>query len=671
MRKTFRISMVVALMLLAAGAIPTSLGCAKKASLAGPRLAKKVKKSLSKPMVAFATDSEFDEFAEEQAEEAERMIEAYGGMADGAVMEEASGPMSAPAAASESKSAAPGEAGEGESITNVQEAGVDEGDIVKVYKGYLVVLRRGRLFTVSYKDAGRDTLRPISSVDAYAPGFTGGTWYDEMLIHKDRIVVIGYSYQVGATEIGQFRIDDAGRIKHLSTHFMDSNDYYSSRNYASRLVGSKLIFYMPFYIYWGGYGSYGGGPRDVQLPRMRRWVKGNETTEGVPILGKTDIFKPVQATASPTLHMVTQCDLDTEDFDCTSKAVLGPYSRSFYVSPNAIYVWVTPESWYGYMPVAAQEQEDRKDEEKPASYVYMILIEDMSARVLKAHGAPIDQFSFREEPAGFLDVVVREDGYGDAMWNPEFTGGKMALIRTPLESFSDEPEMIPASDLTVIPSPSGYELQNRFVGDYLLYGTGSSWYHDPGMERNLYVKNVRTDDDVQKIPLGHTVDRIEVMGDGAVVIGGDGQDMKFSSVELTTAAEIMDTYTMHDAVQGETRSHGFFYKPTSEDEGILGLPIRRQGDPSMQLVSESAEVLFLDVDGTKQFSELGSLASKVTGTPDDSCVASCVDWYGNSRPIFLAGRIFALLGYELVEGVIEKNEIRETGRLDFFVRPGD
>ena len=35
-----------------------------------------------------------------------------------------------------------------ESVTNVQHAGVDEGGIVKLHGNYLVVLRRGRLFTI-------------------------------------------------------------------------------------------------------------------------------------------------------------------------------------------------------------------------------------------------------------------------------------------------------------------------------------------------------------------------------------------------------------------------------------------------------------------------------------------------------------------------------------------
>ncbi len=36
-----------------------------------------------------------------------------------------------------------------ESVTNTQHAGVDEGGIVKVHGDHLVVLRRGRLFTVA------------------------------------------------------------------------------------------------------------------------------------------------------------------------------------------------------------------------------------------------------------------------------------------------------------------------------------------------------------------------------------------------------------------------------------------------------------------------------------------------------------------------------------------
>src|SRR5215813_8420253 len=55
---------------------------------------------------------------------------------------------------------------ESESVTNVQHAGVDEGGIVKIHGDHLVILRRGRLFTVSIADRN---LEPVSAVDAFSP----------------------------------------------------------------------------------------------------------------------------------------------------------------------------------------------------------------------------------------------------------------------------------------------------------------------------------------------------------------------------------------------------------------------------------------------------------------------------------------------------------------------
>ena len=65
---------------------------------------------------------------------------------------------------------------------------------------------------------------------------------------------------------------------------------------------------------------------------------------------------------------------------------------------------------------------------------------------------------------------------------------------------------------------------------------------------------------------------------------------------------------------------------------------------------ESADVLYLR-QRALALTAIGQLRSAPAASRrDDHCRASCVDWYGNARPIFLGERVFALLGYELVEG---------------------
>src|SRR5688572_3582183 len=150
-----------------------------------------------------------------------------------------------------------------DSITNVQTTGVDEGDIVKKHGDHLIVLRRGRLFTIRI---GGDALRPISAVDAHAPDADpSGTWYDEMLVNDGTVVVIGYSYPRGGTEIGLFDLDASGGLRYRATYQLRSNDYYSARNYASRLIGNRLIFYTPLQLNPWRLDS------SAFLPALRHW----------------------------------------------------------------------------------------------------------------------------------------------------------------------------------------------------------------------------------------------------------------------------------------------------------------------------------------------------------------------------------------------------------------
>jgi hypothetical protein len=168
------------------------------------------------------------------------------------------------------------------------------------------------------------------------------------------------------------------------------------------------------------------------------------------------------------------------------------------------------------------------------------------------------------------------------------------------------------------------------------------------------------------ILLPHAVDRIEALGADAVAIGNGGQDLYFSTIVLDSIPWAGGRIIRAGASQGETRTHGFFYKPQADGTGILGLPVRSAAAPGWtQLFDTGASVLFLRV-ADHGFASLGELIAR-DGGADDSCVASCVDWYGNARPIFYQGRIFALMGYEIVEGeLVSPQSLEEARRIHFF-----
>ena len=552
-------------------------------------------------------------------------------------------PSPAPAAAAPEAAA---DSKEAESVTNVQHAGVDEGGIVKLHGDYLVVLRRGRLFTVKVGDA---SLAPVSTVDAFGPDVDPrGAWYDEMLLSGNTIVVIGFSYQRGGTEIAVFDLGGDGRIAYRSTHHLRSNDYYSSRNYASRLIGKKLVFYTPLHMSLTDSDLYGS------FPAIRRWRSGVTAADFKRIVEPTRVYRPLVSSPSLTLHTVTSCDLSAPDLECSSTAVMGPNGRVFYVSPSAVYVWMTEGNRRGGASV-------------PRSIVYRMPLDGAAPTAIRAVGSPVDQFSFLEGD-GHLNVVVRADAAGDGMWRAEVTRGDVALLRVPTAAFSIEAREAERSSYAGLPRPSGYTFQNRFVGAHLLYGTGSGWGRPQEGSGMLYAYRYAGGSETVSLDLGHGVDRIEALGRDALVVGTDGRDLHFSPIALSDRPSVVPRYTRQGASQGELRSHGFFYKPDSPNGGLVGLPVRSAGRPgSAHLREGSASILFLRNDALR-LTELGDLASRSEGVIADNCRASCVDWYGNARPLFFQGRVLALLGYEIVEGELAGGRIREKRRVSFAPR---
>jgi hypothetical protein len=545
-------------------------------------------------------------------------------------------------------------------ITNTQEEDVDEGGIVKAIGDKLVVLRRGRLFTI---DTRGGNLRAIDHIDASPPGVNGSSdWYDEMLVKGDRIVVVGYSYGRGGTEVNRFRMSPDGRLRFEDAYHLRSNDYYSSRNYASRLIGNRLVYYTPLYL------NNGGDDPWSAFPAVRRW-SGDDDAAFKPIARPRRTYivpamRDAPEASIDTIHSVIDCDLTAAALKCDATAVIGPASRVFYVSSSAVYLWVS-DAWH----LGSRRRGGVR------SFVYRLPLDPAEApSAVAARGAPADQFSFREDRSnGLLDVLIRSDGGGDAMWNPEVSEGDVALLSIPFGTFGRGNREVPLSRYRDLPDvgENGWNFQNRFVGNHILYSGGT---YDDDRPARLVAAGLRGGP-VAVLHLPHAVSRIDQLGRDGVAIGPDRKSaLNFSAIDLTRGlASVQDRFVMPAASEGESRSQAFFYRPDSPDgaSGMLGLPISKAVDQRhSRLFGRAASILFLRRD-QRRMSMAGELGPRVEGAIDDGCRASCVDWYGNARPVFWdRERVFALLGYELVEGRMTGNaRIGEVARVNFAPQP--
>ena len=153
-------------------------------------------------------------------------------------------------------------------------------------------------------------------------------------------------------------------------------------------------------------------------------------------------------------------------------------------------------------------------------------------------------------------------------------------------------------------------------------------------------------------------------------------------VGLRGAPRIASTVVLPGRFESEGRSHAFNARIDPDGSSLMGLPTvpRIEESDREYWRTRASDLSFLTADRNGRLRAAGELLrrfdyvddeydeatgmSDEDGVPGYQCEVSCTDWYGNSRPIFTGGRIFALMGTDLVEGALVEGRISERARLD-------
>jgi len=575
-------------------------------------------------------------------------------------------------------------------ITNNQKAGVDEGGIVKQIGNHLVVLQDGRLFVTDLMPGGEPGLKLTDRANVYRSD-QEDTWYDEMLVAGRTILVTGYSYGENASEFTVLKLGADGKVTREATFYISSDDYYSGSNYASRMIDGKLVIHTP--IFTSGRGWWDA----FDPPEIREWRKEGpegerEHLRGRPLFRAEDIWMPVQRLLEPVIHTVTVCDIsgatDSSAPLCESTAIVGTEFHEFLVTKDAFWLWMNPgwaemssESDGRYQACPERSGHAPVREIATSALVKLPISGDMPS-VLSVRGMPQNQFSMDMDAGTFRAVVDWQSAACPVGWS---TPATLTFFDAPMSAFTNTFTDAPGGRYVPLPSPGASSYEARFTEKHLVYGAREGWgTWAPGQgeavrdDARAIIVPVDNPSWPVTVSVPHDVIRAERAGPYMALTGyRDYKGLSVSLIDLRLEEPaVASTFVMENRYESENRSHSFNSRIGADGKGLIALPTVSRSEESERWWwwSSSSDLSYLETDAAGKLSKAGELIAtrrdpELESATGYECEVSCVDWYGNARPIFTGGRVIALVNSELIEGVHENGAVREIRRIDLTAKP--
>lgn len=536
-------------------------------------------------------------------------------------------------------------------ITNNQESGVDEGDIVKKSGDRLVVLRDGTLYSMFIRREGRDTLELADQLKLAVDEGGEDVWYDEILVHGDRVILLGFNFghRESVAELLLFRIDDAGRLHRDGRFWLRTEDYFSEDNYGARLQGDNLLISLSLPLELQGEMRWPKwSRRDVPAPRWRALVEAG------------DLHYPVFPSSDPHVHVLLQCpvaQLAGETLDCRATGFVADGDAVIYAMPEHVFLalgaWDAlayrqpgfhPNAWQSDMPDAQRNGWRR------TAVVRIPFASGQPLGVATVAGRVDEPFQFSGTADGGLHLLTGLD---------QDEHGQFGLHRIDATDFSLTPVSVIAPRALV--PKSGYRPPVRFSGHNVWVGQGRSAGEENAPFSELWVQPL-DGRPAQQVRVPHSVEMLQPAFGRMLAVGMQpDEDLAMSWLEDAPQARLRSSQVFEGRLLAEGRSHALNFTQLPGGTRLIALPVwTRQPDHGDYGYWERAsDMLHVEVDGDRVL-DAGLVDMQNPGS--EEC-EYCDDWYGNARAFFVGPRIFALSSNLMKESVWDGQVVRERRRL--------
>lgn len=512
--------------------------------------------------------------------------------------------------------------GAGESVTNVQEAGVDEGGIVKRSGDYLVVLRDKVLYTVRLRRDGVDTLELADALPVAMEEDGSRVWYDEILVSGSNVILLGFNYgaRTRVSEIVVFSIDDAGTLQRRSRVWVETQDYFDPENYGARLVGNQLLITAKTPFTWH------------DLPNELRWSRRDVARpEWHSLIDLAEVHVPAFALRRPALHAMALCpveDLVHGILDCQRFGVIGDRASELYVSPSA-----------AYLTLAHPEFDKRAT--GPLSSVFRVPLTDMQQPGYAVVGGRVQSpLQFSERGAALYVASGSTPG----------TGSESAydITRVPLADFGSAS----AREL-VLPD---WHVELPYHAALVRFGEDAVWFGPDGRNRWVtrsgqpgpMVVQALVDAPPERFEANIFAQLLQPVPGGVLVFGSGAEEQGFVlgfAGREGEGARLLDRFVPGGVELSEMRTHAVNMAGQPDGSLLVGWPVRGREGSESALMFAALRAGALADRGMLDFTDMPELARQ------------SIAWYGQSRVVFLGPRVIGLSGDALIEGRLQQQRV--------------
>lgn len=548
-------------------------------------------------------------------------------------------------------------------ITNNQEAGVDEGDIVKKSGEYVIVLRNGVLHSIRIQKRNAPVLELVDSLKVAVDDTGRDVWYDEILTYGKRLILLGFNYgqDDDVAELLLFDLDADGRFHREGRYWLRSEDYFTSDNYGARIQGGNLLLSMSLQLDLQGEMAWPEwSRRDAMQPA---WT---------PLVDVEELYFPIYTTQRPYVHVLLQCPIEglgRAGFDCRTTGIIGAGSSVLYASDTAAYLALPAWDEAAYLdpefePSPWHPDDETDTEQFRHTAVFRVpFAAGGSPAFARVDGRLDNQFNFKQHSDGLY--VATHDGAPPQL-HLNVTDIRSADFKQAVDTLVSPKISLPLAQL---------QSTVRFSETSVWVGPNRYDLREAGQQATAVdlVVQPLTGGLPTTIHLPHSVDSLQPAFNGMIVSGMTGGDAwrrstdemwSVSFASEASAAQLRSTMDLPLHVSAEERSHAFNMGMVSNGVQLFGMPgwpkaAMNPGRWNSEVVSD---LVFMRLDGSV-IRSAGTVSMQDAPASDD-CEDDCYDWYGNARLFFVGDRVFALSANLLKEARYRAGMVSEVRRVE-------